>query len=137
MNLPAGIAVVFIVVLVVAVVALGYKAWTERQDRRRFPPPGRLVDVGGRQLHLLVSGDEHASPTVILDAVMVSFSSNWAWVQPELAKVVRVVAYDRTGLGWSDPGPRPRDAGQSEVRSGRPLRPGANEGVTPVEVRDA
>lgn len=113
MNLPAGVVVVLVVVLVVAVVALAYEAWTERQDRRRFPPPGRLVDVGGRQLHLLVSGDEHGSPTVILDGGMVSFSSNWAWVQPELAKVVRVVAYDRAGLGWSDPGPKPRDAGQS------------------------
>jgi pimeloyl-ACP methyl ester carboxylesterase len=50
---------------------------------------------------------------VVLDAGMISFSSNWAWVQPELAKSVRVVAYDRAGLGWSDPGPTPRDAGTS------------------------
>jgi pimeloyl-ACP methyl ester carboxylesterase len=34
-------------------------------------------------------------------------------VQPEVAKVARVVAVDRAGLGWSDPGPKPRDAGQS------------------------
>ena len=93
--------------------ALARESWTARKERQRFPPPGRLVDVGGHRLHLVVTGEEQPGPTVILDAGMVSFSSNWAWVQPELAKVARVVAYDRGGLGWSDPGPSPRDAGRS------------------------
>jgi pimeloyl-ACP methyl ester carboxylesterase len=85
----------------------------ERGNRTHFAPPGQMVDVGGYRLHLNVMGDDKGDPTVILDAGMVSFSSNWAWVQPEVAKVSRVVAYDRAGLGWSDPGPRPRDAGRS------------------------
>jgi pimeloyl-ACP methyl ester carboxylesterase len=42
-----------------------------------------------------------------------SFSSNWAWVQTELAASTRVVAYDRAGLGWSDPAPAPQDAQES------------------------
>lgn len=100
-------------ILVLAVIAIAFEALTERNERRRFPPSGRLVDVGGYRLHLVVTGEENPGPTVILDAGMISFSSNWAWVQPELANVARVVAYDRAGLGWSDPGPKPRDAGQS------------------------
>jgi pimeloyl-ACP methyl ester carboxylesterase len=100
-------------ILGLALVAFVYEALTERKERRRFPPPGRLVDVGGYRLHLVVTGEEHPGPTVVLDSGMVSFSSNWAWVQPELAKTTRVVAHDRAGLGWSDPGPTPRDAGQS------------------------
>jgi pimeloyl-ACP methyl ester carboxylesterase len=107
------LAWILVVILGLAAVAFAYEALTERKERQRFPPPGRLVDVGGYRLHLVVTGDEQPGPTVIVDGGMVSFSSNWAWVQPELAKVVRVVAYDRAGLGWSDPGPRPRDAGQS------------------------
>ena len=94
-------------------VAFAVEAVAERRERRRFPPPGRLVDVGGYRLHLLVTGEERPGPTVILDAGMISFSSNWAWVQPELSRVARVVALDRAGLGWSDRGPDPRDAGQS------------------------
>jgi len=50
---------------------------------------------------------------VILDAGMATFSSNWAWVQNDLAAMTRVVAYDRAGLGWSDPSPEPQDARQS------------------------
>ena len=97
-------------ILVLAVAASAYETLTERNERHRLPPPGQLVDVGGYRLHLLVMGAGQPGPTVILDSGMVSFSSNWAWVQPEVAKVAPVVAYDRAGLGWSDPGPKPRDA---------------------------
>jgi pimeloyl-ACP methyl ester carboxylesterase len=39
-------------------------------------------------------------------------SANLANVQPEIAKTTRVCAYDRAGMGWSEPGPEPRDARQ-------------------------
>jgi pimeloyl-ACP methyl ester carboxylesterase len=89
------------------------QAFAGLRDSRRFRPPGRLIDVGGHRLHLDVRGEPTDAPTVLLEAGMVSFSSNWAWVQPEVARVTRVVAVDRAGLGWSDPGPKPRDVGQS------------------------
>ncbi|MBZ0301270.1 MAG: alpha/beta hydrolase [Anaerolineae bacterium] len=105
------------IILVIAVGALVtgfvYQTIASQRDKRRFLPPGRMVDMGGRRLHLNIKGEVKDGPTVILEAGMVSFSSNWAWVQPEVAKVARVVAVDRAGLGWSDPGPKPRDAGQS------------------------
>jgi pimeloyl-ACP methyl ester carboxylesterase len=98
-----------------AVVVLGLlaaaQAYAARRDERRFPPPGTLVDVGGRRMHLDVRGpDDAPGPTVVLDAGLGSFSANWHWVQTELAATSRVVAYDRAGLGWSERGPRPRDA---------------------------
>ena len=91
------------------------QALASRRDRRTYPPPGRLVDVGGRRLHLHAVGEPRGRPTVILDAGIASCSAHWAWVQAELAPFTRVVAYDRAGLGWSDPGPRPRDARRSAV----------------------
>lgn len=96
-----------------AACAAGY-AWQSaaaRRDERRFPPPGRMVDVGGRRMHLNVRGEGRGAPTVVLDAGLGSFSPNWHWVQHELAGSLQVVAYDRAGLGWSDPSPAPRDAG--------------------------
>jgi pimeloyl-ACP methyl ester carboxylesterase len=39
-------------------------------------------------------------------------SAHWVRVQQQLAQTTRVCAYDRAGLGWSEPGPEPRDARQ-------------------------
>jgi pimeloyl-ACP methyl ester carboxylesterase len=95
-----------------------YQVIATVRDKHRFPPPGQLIDVGGHRLHLHVTGTATGKPTVILEAGMASFSSNFVWVQQELEQVTRVVAYDRAGLGWSDSGPKPLDA----QRSARQLR---------------
>jgi pimeloyl-ACP methyl ester carboxylesterase len=68
-----------------------------------YLPPGRLIDIGGRMLHLNCTGQ--GSPTVVLVAGGGAFSIDWALVQPKIAANVRVCSYDRAGLGWSDPGP--------------------------------
>ena len=104
---------ILLIVLVLLTSAFVYETWREQQEKKRFPPPGQMIDVGGYSLHLNAQGENRSNPTVILDAGMVSFSSNWAWIQPEVAKVTRVVAYDRAGLGWSDNGLKPHDAVQS------------------------
>lgn len=70
---------------------------------QEYSPPGRLVDIGGRKLHLYCTGK--GSPTVILVAGGGAFSIDWARVQPKIAENTRVCSYDRAGLAWSDPGP--------------------------------
>jgi pimeloyl-ACP methyl ester carboxylesterase len=62
---------------------------------------------------MVVMGEDAGGPTVILEAGMATFSSNYSWIQNELAATTRVVAYDRAGLGWSDPSAEPQDAQQS------------------------
>jgi hypothetical protein len=73
------------------------------QDIDAGPPLGRLVDVGGRRLHLHCSGS--AAPTVVIEAGASSFAIDFALVQPEVAKATRVCSYDRAGSGWSDARP--------------------------------
>jgi pimeloyl-ACP methyl ester carboxylesterase len=74
-----------------------------------FPPPGRLVDIGGWRLHLNCTGEARASqPTVILESGLGDFSVEWGLVQPGVAKFARVCSYDRAGDGWSELGPHPR-----------------------------
>jgi pimeloyl-ACP methyl ester carboxylesterase len=86
-----------------------YESVSEASDRRAYPPPGRLVDVGGYRLHINCVGT--GSPTVVIDSGAGDWSATWSsWVQPGVAGTTRVCTYDRAGLGWSDPGPRPRTA---------------------------
>jgi pimeloyl-ACP methyl ester carboxylesterase len=83
----------------------------EAADAKAYPPPGQLVDVGGHQLHINCTGT--GSPTVVIEAGLGDWSTTWGgYVQPEVAKTTRVCTYDRAGMGWSDPGPLPRDAAQ-------------------------
>lgn len=69
----------------------------------KLPPPGRLVDVGGRSLHLNVFGS--GSPVVVLEAGIAASSLSWALVAKQAAAFTTVVTYDRAGFGWSDPAP--------------------------------
>lgn len=76
------------------------------QRQQSFPPPGKLIDIGGYRLHLNCTGNQ--GPTVVLIAGAGDFSFDWSLVQPNVAKFARVCSYDRAGFAWSDPGPTPR-----------------------------
>src|SRR4051812_33018198 len=89
------------------VAGAGYQWFASAADRRAYPPPGELVDVGGHRLHIVCAGE--GSPTVILDALGDGASPQWGWVQPAVVQTTRVCAYDRAGRGWSEAGPMPRD----------------------------
>lgn len=80
----------------------GYSFLASALDRRRFPPTGRLVDVGGYRLHIKEMG-EAAGPTVVLLSGRFNPSLFWTAVQGSVAAFARVVAYDRPGYAWSDP----------------------------------
>jgi pimeloyl-ACP methyl ester carboxylesterase len=108
-----ALLIILVVIVGLLVTGAAYQAIATWQDKRLFPPPGQLVDVGGHRLHLNVKGEANGSPTVILEAGMASISSNWGWVQRELSKTTRVVSYDRASLGWSDVGEKPLDAAKS------------------------
>jgi pimeloyl-ACP methyl ester carboxylesterase len=71
------------------------------------------VDAGGHSLHMLVEGQ--GSPTVILESGIGQGADAWSKVLPEVARLTRTVAYDRAGLGESEPGPKPRTAQQIAV----------------------
>jgi pimeloyl-ACP methyl ester carboxylesterase len=106
------VPLVFAVILLclIAVTGITYEAITSARDRRLYPPPGKLVDIGGRRLHIQCLGK--GSPTVILDAGFGEPSLYWFRVQSDIAKFTQVCSYDRAGLGWSDASPGPRTARQ-------------------------
>lgn len=69
-------------------------------DERRFPPPGRLIDIGPCKLHLNRQGSEQ--PVVLLESGIAATSLSWSLVQTRLAEFCTVCSYDRAGLGWSE-----------------------------------
>jgi pimeloyl-ACP methyl ester carboxylesterase len=104
------LALFFIAAIVVLALGALYQAIGTRRDLKRFPPPGRLIDIGGHRLHLLESGPQNGSPTILLEAGLMSTILSWTNIQRELSKSHHVLSLDRAGLGWSDLGPMPRSA---------------------------
>jgi pimeloyl-ACP methyl ester carboxylesterase len=79
-------------------------------ESSRAPYRGEMIDLGGRGLRVVAAGPAGARPTILLEHGAFGCAADWAEVQHRLsAKGLRSIAYDRAGLGHSDPGPTPRD----------------------------
>jgi len=74
---------------------------------------GARVDIGGRALRVVRAGPEAAArqgPLLVCEHGAFGCAADWAVVQEKLAaRGLASLAYDRAGLGHSDPGPEPRD----------------------------
>jgi pimeloyl-ACP methyl ester carboxylesterase len=105
-----GLLIMVAGLLTLAAMGTVYRAIATQIDRRTYPPPSNMVDVGTHRLHINCVGE--GSPTVILEAASPGMSADWVRVQQQVSQTTRVCAYDRAGLGWSEAGPEPRDARQ-------------------------
>ena len=81
-----------------------YQQVEEARDRRRFGPPGRLVNINGRRLHLMEIGE--GTPTVVIVPAVGDGVLLWLPIAQLLAAQTKVCVYDRAGIGWSAPPPR-------------------------------
>lgn len=88
----------------VLLLSLSVFAGAQHASEQNTPPPlGRLVDIGGRKLHLHCTGK--GTPTVIVENGSSSFSIGWYFVQEQVSKFTQICTYDRAGFAWSDRGP--------------------------------
>ena len=112
MNARLRHALISTAVIVVLLLLAGatYQGVATALERRKYPHPGQLVDVGGHQLHIYCIGE--GSPAVVLEAPATAMSAAWGWVQPEVGRTTRTCSYDRAGLGWSEAGDLPYDPGR-------------------------
>ncbi len=102
--------VVYPVAAVMALAAIGGAIETAAAATSALPSQGRLFDAGDHRLYLECSGT--GSPTVVLSNGFSEHTSSWARITPAVAQSTRVCAYDRAGLGWSDPAGSPQDGNQ-------------------------
>jgi pimeloyl-ACP methyl ester carboxylesterase len=94
-------ALLIVLGIAAGLIAVGaiYQAAGMKADQRRYPPPGRMVDIGGRKLHLIESG---SGLPVVFEAGISATCLNWTEVRSQVERFARACAYDRAGLGWSD-----------------------------------
>lgn len=102
-----GIGLLLLITLL-TLAGASYQAYATHRDARTLPPPGQMVDIGDHRLHIDCRGQ--GSPMILLESGAQLWSSGWRHIHEDLARDHRVCAYDRSGLGWSDPGSPPFDA---------------------------
>jgi len=78
-----------------------YQMRSEAADMAQFPAPGKLVDIDGHLMHIHCRGE--GSPTVIMEQGLQGVSTAWDDITKETSSLTTVCAYDRVGLGYSEP----------------------------------
>ncbi|MGB3846733.1 MAG: alpha/beta hydrolase [Sphingopyxis sp.] len=101
-----GLLALLLLALVVGAI---YEALGRRSAAAAYPPPGKLVDVGGRMMHIDCRGA--GSPTVVFESGLGTGGTiDWTLVHDRIAQTTRACAYDRAGIMWSDPKATPQHA---------------------------
>lgn len=79
-----------------------YTQFHIRRGRKRYPPEGDLLDVGGVRVHLKRYGQGNGRPVLCLHGLN-GFLQDWTRtpIVEALAEDREVVALDRPGYGWS------------------------------------
>lgn len=98
------------ILLFLAAAGFIYENISEARDRRFNPMPGQRVElmIDGSPLRIHIHCSGQGTPAVVLDSGLGDSFLSWQKVQPEVAKFTEVCSYDRAGIGYSDPSPRPR-----------------------------
>jgi protein-S-isoprenylcysteine O-methyltransferase Ste14/pimeloyl-ACP methyl ester carboxylesterase len=91
------------VLLALPIGGLIYEAIADGVAQKEFAPPGTLVDIGGRRVHMICIGE--GEPIVIFVHSGWGSSLSAAQAREQIATRTTVCSYDRSGHGWSDPGP--------------------------------
>ena len=99
-----------LLILIVALLIAGYtyESISRKNVKKKFPPPGQLVDIGTHKLHFRISGS--GDETIVFDAGSGEQGSyGFLMLEEELGKHAKLISYDRAGINWSEPGPAERN----------------------------
>jgi len=96
-----------IIGLLLALIILAGLAW--RIFGPEPNPPGKLVDVGGFKLHINSIGEKNNKPTLVIESGAGAPSEYYYWLGERLKDSIRVIRYDRAGIGYSDLSNVPRN----------------------------
>ncbi len=118
LRIARGLGILALVGLITGAV---WERWSEVRDAARYPPAGKLFDVGDGRLHVNCQGPVDVGPTIVLEMGLGGFSSAWGEMFTKLRSTMRTCAYDRPGTGWSDLGREPHDAEHIEKKLARAM----------------
>ncbi len=97
--------IIALLVIIVLVSGLIVRIFSNKPE-----PIGNLVDVNGSDLHIIVEGEKNNKPTLVIEGGSGIASLYFHWLSEGLKDSMRVVRYDRAGIGYSEKSKTPRTA---------------------------
>ena len=98
----------FQVLALLTILATGLIVASCQGDSR--PSSDQMVSIGSHRLQMHLEGN--GAPAVVIDAGITDQLDKLRPLQERLARVTRVITYNRAGYGQSEPGPLPRHSGR-------------------------
>ncbi|MCZ8321216.1 MAG: alpha/beta hydrolase [Novosphingobium sp.] len=89
--------------------------------RRRHPPPGKMIDLGGYKVHVLAEGEAGSNRPLVMFGGGHAPGLAMGHLHAALKDVTRSIIIDRPGTGWSDTGPFPRTTAREADEMARAL----------------
>lgn len=99
-----GLSVGSLLVLII-LVGLAFRLFGPKPHQ----PMGELVDIGGFKLHINAAGEKGNQPTLLIEGGLGLPSEHYHWLSEGLKDSLRVVRYDRAGIGYSELSDTARD----------------------------
>ncbi|WP_298426783.1 alpha/beta hydrolase [uncultured Kordia sp.] len=72
-------------------------------------PKGKLVTIDDFKLHIHADGKRNHKPTLVIEGGAGVATENYYWLNEGLKDTMRVIRYDRAGIGYSEASDTPRD----------------------------
>jgi len=103
MSVARRAAIVLGVVAALPLAGALYQTVSVRREAARFPPPGRLADIGGRRLHVICEGA--GDPAVIFESSGLGSALSFDAVRAEVSPRTKPAATTAWAWGGATPGP--------------------------------
>lgn len=113
MKMAKTVGVILLGLLVLAAVGVTTLALYHRHQLRReaeeYPPPGRMVEVNGRELHVYAEGQGDTTLVFMAGHGTSSPTLDFKPLWQRMADQHRIVVIEKAGYGWSEGSGGPRD----------------------------
>lgn len=96
--------IAFLLVLII-LTSLTFKMFSPPMSK----PIGKIVNIGNTNLHIIAAGKKSKNPTVIIEGGSGMSTEYYHWLDEGLKDSLRVIRYDRAGIGHSNELNSPRD----------------------------
>lgn len=97
---------IILLLILIILVGLTFKTFNSSISK----PIGKIVKIGSTDLHVVASGEKNLRPTVVIEAGAGLPTGYYHWLDEGLKDSLRVIRYDRSGVGHSDEVTTSRDA---------------------------